>query len=114
MSFWWLIPAFLAGVAFAKGRLPRKNWLMGLFSFFATVIVVGPLLDTSTVFLTLTKITWKGALALYISGLWVNLTHGAANFVFLLLFGNVLLEKLERVKNRYGMMESYDEDEDGV
>ena len=108
------VAGVLAGVAFTKGRLPRKNWLMGLFSCLAPVIILGPLLDTSTVFLTLTKITWKGALALYISGLWVNLTHGTANFVFLLLFGNVLLEKLERVKNRYGMMESYDEDEDGV
>ena len=103
----------LAGVAFARGRLPRKNWVMGLFCFLCTVIIVGPLLDTSTVFLTLSKVTWTGALALYLSGLWVNLTHGAACFVFLLLFGNVLLEKLERVKNRYGMMES-DEDEDGV
>ena len=108
------VAGVLAGVAFAKGRLPRKNWVMGLFAFLATVVIVGPLLDTSTVFLTLSKITWKGALALYLSGLWVNLTHGAANFVFLLLFGNVLLEKLERVKNRYGMMESYDENEDGV
>jgi len=86
---------------------------MGLFCFLCTVIIVGPLLDTSTVFLTLTKITWKAALALYLSGLPVNLSHGACCFVFLLLFGNVLLEKLDRVKNRYGMMES-DEDEDGV
>ena len=109
------VAGVLAGVAFATGRLPRKNWVMGLFCFLCTVIIVGPLLDTSTVFLTLTKITWKAALALYLSGLPVNLSHGACCFVFLLLFGNVLLEKLDRVKNRYGMMESdEDEDEDGV
>ena len=104
----------LAGVAFAKGRLPRKNWVMGLFCFLCTVLIVGLLLDTSTVFLTLSKITWPAALALYGSGLPVNLSHGACCFVFLLLFGNVLLEKLDRVKNRYGMMEDEDEDEDGL
>ena len=90
----------LAGVAFAKGRLPRKNWVMGLFCFVCTVLIVGPLLDTSTVFLTLSKITWPAALALYGSGLPINLSHGACCFVFLLLFGNVLLEKLDRAEQK--------------
>ena len=103
------VAGVLAGVAFAKGRLPRKNWLMGLFSFFATVIVVGPLLDTSTVTIIATKFTWENMLPIYASGVPVNISQGACSFLTMLLFGNAILEKLDRVKTQYGMMETEDD-----
>lgn len=43
----------LAGFLFAKGRLPRKPVVMGVFGFLTTLLLVGPLLDTCSVFLEL-------------------------------------------------------------
>lgn len=95
----------LAGFLFAGGRLPRRSWVMGLFGFLTTVLLVGPLLDTGTVFLSLPTITWEAALPLYVSGFPVNLSQGISTFLVMLLFGRPLLEKLDRVKLQYGMGE---------
>lgn len=101
---------FLSGFAFGKHRIPRKPVIMGIFGFLAVLLIVGPILDTSSVFLTLPQITASGALAIYLSGLTVNLSQGLCTFLTILLFGNPLLEKLDRVKEKYGMME----DENGL
>ncbi|MGM9603365.1 MAG: ECF transporter S component [Faecousia sp.] len=101
---------FLAGFAFGKHRLPRKPVIMGIFGFLAVLLVVGPILDTSSVFLTLPQFTAGGVLAIYLSGIPVNLSQGLCTFLTMLLFANPLLEKLDRVKEKYGMME----DENGL
>ena len=99
----------LAGIGFAEGRLPRKNWVMGIYCFVCTVLFIGPLLDTSTVTIIATKFTWENMLPIYASGLPVNLTQGACSFLTMILFGNAILETLERVKTQYGMMETQDD-----
>ena len=40
----------LAGFLFAKGRLPRKPVVMGVFGFLTMLLLVGPLLDTCSVY----------------------------------------------------------------
>lgn len=100
----------LAGFLFAKGRLPRKPVVMGIFGFLTMLCFVGPLLDTCSVFLTLPVINLETAWPLYVSGFPVNLSQGVCTFLTILLFGNALLEKLDRVKVQYGMTE----DEDGL
>ena len=100
----------LAGFLFAKGRLPRKPVVMGIFGFLTMLCFVGPLLDSCSVFLTLPVINLETAWPLYVSGFPVNLSQGVCTFLTILLFGNALLEKLDRVKVQYGMTE----DEDGL
>ena len=93
----------LAGFLFAKGRLPRKPMVMAVFGFLAVTFFVGPLLDTCSVFLTLTNPSWNTAWPLYLSGFPVNLSQGICTALTMLIFGNALLEKLDRVKLQYGM-----------
>ena len=100
----------LAGFAFQKGRLPRKPVYLAVFGFFAVILWVGPLLDCSGIFLSLSEITWAGASALFVSGFPVNVSQGICTVLVMLLFGKPLLEKLNRIKLKYGMME----DEDGI
>lgn len=100
----------LAGFCFAKGRLPQKPWVMALFGFFATILWVGPLLDCSHIFLMLSAINRDSVLAALISGFPVNLSQAICTVLIMLLFGRALLDKLDRVKTKYGMME----DEDGL
>ena len=100
----------LAGFCFAKGRLPQKPWIMALFGFFATILWVGPLLDCSHIFLMLSVINRDSILAALLSGFPVNLSQAICTVLIMLLFGRPLLDKLDRVKTKYGMME----DEDGL
>ena len=100
----------LAGFCFAKGRLPQKPLTMAVFGFLAVVLWVGPLLDTSSVFLMLSDINWNSVLLTYGAGLSVNISQAACTVLIMLLFGRPLLDKLDRIKVKYGMME----DENGL
>lgn len=99
------IGGYVAGVVQAKGLLPRKPLAMAFFGFFMIALVVGPLLDCCTVFTTLTTLTPKAVLAVFGSGVPVNLIHGACAFLTMLLCGRPLLEKLDRIKEKYGFQE---------
>ena len=100
----------LAGFLFAKGRLQKKPLVMAVFGFLAVVLWVGPLLDTATVFLMLSEINWNSVLGTFAAGLPVNVSQAVCTVLVMLLFGRPLLEKLDRVKVKYGMME----DENGL
>ena len=100
----------LSGFLFAKGRLPRKPWIMAVFGFLCVILWVGPLLDCSHIFLMLSQINWSGAIAIFISGFKVNLSQALCTVLVMLLFGRPLLDKLDRIQVKYGMME----DENGL
>lgn len=95
----------LAGFLFRKDRLPRKPLFMGSVGFLGVLLVVGPLLDTCTVFLAPIGINLKSVLAIYISGFAANISQGISTFAVLFLLGRPMLEKLDRIKVKYGMME---------
>ena len=105
------IGGFVAGLLFHKKRpFPGHPWLSTLalsaVGFLTVMLVVGPLLDTCTVFTTGSRITWKYALAVYAAGFGYNLTHAAATAITIFLVSRPLLEKLDRLKRKYGMMEA--------
>ena len=78
---------------------------MGIVGFLGVLLVVGPLLDTCTVFLAPISMNLKSILAIHISGFTVNISQGISTFAVMFLLGNPLLEKLDRIKVKYGMME---------
>lgn len=98
----------LAGFFFAKGRLERKPVAMAMFGFFAVLLWVGPLMDVSSVFLTLSTITWKSAVVIMTSAFPINMIQGLCTALTLLLLGRPLLNKLERIQIKYGMMGDQD------
>jgi len=96
---------FLAGILFSRKPAERLDWLrQTLFAFFAVMLVVGPLLDTCTIFTTGSRISWKFATAVYLAGLPHNVTHGASCAATVLLLGKPMLTKLNRIKTKYGIL----------
>lgn len=96
----------LAGFLAQKRLLPKKPLVLAVFGFLASLLWVGPLLDCSSVFLALSKISFSGALAIFASGFPANLSQGLSTFLTMLLFSKPLLEKLDRIKLKYGMTEA--------
>ena len=105
------IAGLLAGLLAMWGVLKKtpKGWkdviVLAVFGFLAILVIVGPLLDTSTFFTMATTYDTAAVLAVYAAGVPVNCIHGAAVALTMLLFGKPLLERLQRIQIKYGMME---------
>ncbi len=100
------VGGLLAGALFHRknSESPRFMAILAVFGFASIVLVVGPLLDCSTLLATSARISWKYALAVFASGLPHNVTHGISCALTLLLFAGPLLKKLRRLRQKYGML----------
>lgn len=96
---------FFAGLIFHKHKSWRKPWILAPFGFLTILLLVGPMLDSCTVFTVLTKFTKKNILIIYGQGVPVNITHGIGAALTLFFVSRPLLSKLERLQTKYGMME---------
>lgn len=93
---------------FSGGRSLKKilqRLPVSLFGFLVIVVIVGPILDTCTLFTMTTAVSGASAATVYLAGLPVNLIHGAAVFVTLFFLTVPIMDKLDRIKIKYGMME---------
>ena len=100
----------LAGFVFIKNKIPRKPWVMAIVGFLAVVLWIGPLLDTAHVFIMMPEINISTVTASLASGFPVNVSQGICTALMMFVFGKPLLEKLDRVKQKYGVLEG----EDGI
>ena len=101
------IIGLLAGLIFHKkeGGLPKLLPLT-VFGAVSALLIYGIIADTSTVFTTQSSITWQALTAAYASGFIFNVIHAAATAVFLLLLARPLLKKLERLRIKYGLLDT--------
>ncbi len=95
----------LAGFVFIKNKIPKKPWIMAIFGLIANVLWIGPILDTSHIFVMMPEISVSTVTASLASGFPVNVSQGICTALMMFLFGRPLLEKLDRVKQKYGMMD---------
>lgn len=95
---------FLAGVLFSRKMRTRNPVILAMFGFITTMFVVGPLLDCCTVFTMLSTFTKESVLLVFAQGFAFNLTNSISCGLTLLLFSKPLLEKLDRLKTKYGML----------
>ena len=88
------------GIMAAEKRIPTAI-IGGLIVF----CIVGPLLDTAAVFLSMTELNGASVLTVYAAGVPVNAIHAACTVVTILLLVKPIEEKLARIKTKYGLME---------
>ena len=98
------IIGFLSGIFFKKGVLRREKLAMAIFGFLMTVVVYGGIMNPAAAVMAYADIDWKTIAAYYLSGLPVDTLQGVATFLFLYLGSEPLLEKLDRIKVKYGLI----------
>jgi energy-coupling factor transport system substrate-specific component len=103
------IIGFLAGLLFSKGWLSGKRVQLSIFGGLATLLLYGLIVDTSSVMMFSSTLTPKVVLTTYIMGAPFNAIHGVSTVIFLLVLSRPMIEKLSRVKKKYGLMEADDE-----
>ena len=96
---------FFAGLVFHRHRQWAKPWILAPFGFLTILLLVGPMLDSCTVFTMLTKFTRKNVLAVYSAGVMYNVNHGIGAALTLFFVSRPLLGKLDRLQTKYGILE---------
>ena len=100
------IIGFLAGILFRKGLLRRSRSSLAAFGAFAAVVIYGGIMNpASALMYSAQSLNAEILLAYYVSGLPMDLIHAAATVIFLLLAAEPMLEKLDRIKVKYGLVE---------
>lgn len=95
----------LAGFLAKKGIMSEEKKIpTAIIGYVIIQVIVGPLLDTSSIFTMGGNMQPGYALAIYGSGIIPNAIHGFATFLTLLLACKPMMEKLNRMKLKYGMM----------
>ena len=96
---------FLGGFLYKKGLLSKRRIPLAIFGGLIVVTIVGPILDTCSLFTMTPIITKESVVAIYLSGLPINIIHATATVLTLLLISKPMFEKLDRIRLKYGIME---------
>lgn len=98
------VAGLLAGILARKGILqsntPIRNGIAGAY---IVLLVVGPVLDTCTIFTVMTTYTIQSVGVVYIAGIPHNIAHALATAVTMGILSKPIMETLERVQIKYGM-----------
>lgn len=93
---------FLAGIIFCK--LKPNKWLLSAVGFFLAFAVYGVVVDASSVLTMVSDYNLQSVLAIYAAGAPFSFIFGAATAIFLFLFGNLFIKKINRVIIKYGIL----------
>ncbi|MFR1707717.1 MAG: ECF transporter S component [Clostridium sp.] len=99
------IIGFLAGILFKKGKLKKNRIALCIYGGLATFIIYGILLNTASVFMMYSKFSIKVLIACILSGIPFDFVHAVATIFFLFILSNPMIEKLDRIKIKYGLIE---------
>ena len=99
------IIGFLAGILFRKGLLFRKKLSLCTFGFISAVLIYGGIMNPAAALLSGDKLNWNILLPYYITGFPVDCVQGIATVLFLWFGAEPMLEKLDRIKVKYGLVD---------
>lgn len=100
------LTGFLAGLLFRKGWLRRSRGSLCAFGALAAVVIYGGIMNPASVLTWASELNRGTILAAYMTGFPVDCVHAAATWLFLWFGAEPMLEKLDRIKVKYGLVET--------
>lgn len=95
---------FLAGVIFKK--IKPNRWSLSIVGFILAFALYGMIADSSSALLMVTDYNLGSVLAVYGAGVPFSAIFGAATAIFLFLFGEAFIKKLDRINTKYGIVKT--------
>lgn len=80
-----------------------KRIPLAIVGFLLTFVLYGLVVDLSSVLVMTSNYTIESVFAIYAAGLPFNLAFGVSTAVFLLIFGEPFLKKINRITTKYGL-----------
>lgn len=103
MAAMGLLGAVAGVLYYARQKAPGRTRL-ALFGFFAVLLLYGGVMNPASVLMFQNHPTREMFVLAYLQGLPFDVIHGAATFLFLYFAGLPVLEKMERMKTKYGLL----------
>ncbi len=98
------IIGFLSGVLFRQGRLRPSRLSLSLFGLLAAIVIYGGVVNPASALLWSGELNRQIILTYYLTGFPLDCVQGVATFFFLWLAGPAMLEKLDRIRRKYGLV----------
>ena len=92
---------FLSGILFYQRNYKLRIYVEVIYGFLAVFILYGGIMNVSAAFLSHSTINMPTIISFVATGLPLDLIHGLATVVFLLLLAKPLEEKIERIVVKY-------------
>lgn len=99
------IIGFLAGIMFQKGILRKTKTDRCVFGFLVTFVIYGGIMNPASVIMWQSNININMVLSSYVMGMPFDFIHAVSTVFFLFFAAEPMLEKLERIKIKYGLIE---------
>lgn len=99
------IIGFLAGTLFKKVFFSESKAALSVFGLFSAVVIYGGIMNPAAAVMAHMPLNKETLAAYYAAGLPMDIVHGVATMLFLYVGAEPMLEKLERIKLKYGMGE---------
>lgn len=96
---------FVSGILFRKGFLRKSQGSLTIFGIIATYVIYGGIMNPASEIMYQTNPTWEMILLAYIRGIPFDTTLAAATGLFLWFASSSIIEKIERIKVKYGIYE---------
>ena len=95
----------LSGVLFRKGLLHRGRFSLTVFGGLVTFLIYGGIMNPASVLMYQPNPNWQMILTAYITGVPADAVHALSTALFLWFLSEPMLEKLDRVKVKYGLIQ---------
>lgn len=99
------IIGFLAGIFFKKGLLKKNKLSLCIFGGLSTFLIYGGIINIGSLMMFTSEFSLPALMTTYISGFWFDMVHAISTVVFLFFIANPMIEKLDRIKTKYGLIE---------
>ncbi len=93
----------LAGLIFQSEKLRDNRFTLAIIGGLLGFAVYGAIVDISSVLMMTNEFSLSKIALIYASGLSFNISHGVTTAVILLIAGKIFIEKLDRIKLKYGL-----------
>lgn len=97
------IVGYIFGAFFARFKFARNKLVLSILGGVATIIIYGFVVNTASVILWQSEPTYEMFVMSYLGGFPYDLVHAVSTSVFLYFLSEPFIEKLERVKTKYGL-----------
>ena len=99
------IIGFISGILFKKGFLRKTKASLCIFGFLTTFFIYGGIMNPSSVIMYQAVPTKEMIIMSYIAGMPLDAIHALSTAFFLWFISEPMIDKLERIKTKYGLVE---------
>ena len=99
------IIGYIAGILYNKGKLKRTKLSLCVYGGLATFFIYGGIINIGSLLMFTAEFSLEALLATYASAIGFDHVHALATLFFLYVLSQAMLEKLDRMKSKYGLIE---------